>query len=165
MAARHVDRPLPARRKTARFHEEMVDLFSSICAILQHSKPCALDPIRIFGDRWSQLNTGLPNYKLQVVVSYFVQVSPPWAQPAAAEPTFKASQPYSPPPYQTTGYNSSQYQQQYTQQYNQAPVPYPAQLALPYGGSPVSPLSGGSSFQANESPFDPPSEEKQYERR
>jgi hypothetical protein len=54
MEASHVEWSLPARRKNAGFHEEMVKFLNSISAILQHSKPCALDPIRIFGDRWSE---------------------------------------------------------------------------------------------------------------
>jgi hypothetical protein len=49
MEGSHVEWSLPARRKTAGFHEEMVKVLSSISAILQHSKPSALDPIRIFG--------------------------------------------------------------------------------------------------------------------
>ncbi|GAQ78923.1 VHS and GAT domain containing protein [Klebsormidium nitens] len=105
-----------------------------------------------------------PSYPQSGQSPPYQQVNPPWAQPSV-EPTFKASQPYSPPSYDTSGYNANSYGQQYNQQYNQAPVAYPSQLALPYGGSPVSPLSGGSTFQANESPFDPPSEEKQNERR
>jgi hypothetical protein len=55
MGVRHVELPLPARRKTAGFHEEMVKFLSSISA-------------RIFGDRWSRLTPGLPDYKLWVVV-------------------------------------------------------------------------------------------------
>jgi hypothetical protein len=73
MEASHAEWSLPARRKTAGFHEEMVKFSRCISAILQHSKPCALDQIRIFGDRWSQLNIGLPNYKLRVVGQGFGQ--------------------------------------------------------------------------------------------